>query len=90
MTATPPLTTPIDCETAVRRLWDYIDGALAEHAAVEVATHLAACAKCPPHFAFARSFLLAVGRTATIAPHGAATRERVLRALEAEGFSRAG
>ncbi|HEY0778440.1 MAG TPA: zf-HC2 domain-containing protein [Gemmatirosa sp.] len=46
---------PIDCETAVRRLWDFLDGRLSAVARDEVEAHLAACALCPPHFAFARA-----------------------------------
>jgi anti-sigma factor RsiW len=44
---------PIDCATAVRRLWDYLDGRLSAPARDEVESHLATCAKCPPHFEFA-------------------------------------
>ena len=43
----------IDCVTAVRRLWDYLDGRLSAVAHDEVEAHLATCALCPPHFAFA-------------------------------------
>jgi anti-sigma factor RsiW len=45
---------PIDCETAVRRLWDYLDGRLPSSARAEVEAHLAVCEYCPPHFVFAR------------------------------------
>lgn len=43
----------IDCETAIRRLWDYLDGRLPALTHDEVEEHLASCALCPPHFAFA-------------------------------------
>jgi anti-sigma factor RsiW len=43
----------IDCATAVRRLWDYLDGRLTPIAHDEVEAHLATCQKCPPHFVFA-------------------------------------
>lgn len=43
----------IDCETAVRRLWDFLDGRLSASARDEVEAHLAVCAYCPPHFSFA-------------------------------------
>jgi anti-sigma factor RsiW len=48
-----PLPTPIDCETAVRRLWDFIDGRLPTTNRSEVERHLSTCEGCPPHFAFA-------------------------------------
>jgi anti-sigma factor RsiW len=46
---------PIDCKTAVMRLWDFLDGRLPTLAHAEVEDHLATCALCPPHFEFARS-----------------------------------
>ena len=60
---TPP--SPIDCETAVRRLWDFLDGRLPAMTHGEVEAHLASCELCPPHFAFAsemRKALAASGR----------------------------
>lgn len=59
MTLTPsPQATepaPIECETAVRRLWDYVDGMLPVVALDEVRAHLATCALCAPRFEFARA-----------------------------------
>ena len=82
------LPAPIDCETAVRRRWDYLDGTLDAPRAEEVAAHLAVCQRCPPHFAFARTFLdaLAAARPSDELP--AALRGRVLAALRAEGYCR--
>jgi anti-sigma factor RsiW len=80
--AAPPA--PISCETAVRRLWDYLDAAgLAAPARGEVEAHLAACAECPPHFAFAARTLeaLAAARPAAAAHEDAALNERVRTAL---------
>lgn len=82
----------IDCETAVRRLWDYIDGRLATMARDEVDTHLATCENCPPHFAFARTMR---GALASIMPGPADAdtearlRERVRVALTAARIERA-
>ena len=45
----------IDCDTTIRRLWDYLDGRLPDMARAEVEEHLATCAYCPPHFVFART-----------------------------------
>ena len=87
---TPPPDRParIDCGTTVRRLWDYLDAELDPVHAAEVEAHLAACLECPPHFAFATTFLetLAAGRRAD-APV-TALRTRVLAALAHEGFRR--
>ncbi len=54
----------IDCETTVRRLWDYIDGRLPDLAREEVEAHLAACVHCPPRFAFARTMRQALETSA--------------------------
>lgn len=74
---------PIDCETAVRRLWDYLDGRLPASAHDEVEAHLAACALCPPHFAFARAIQSALAASAlpVADPEQAQLRERVRGAL---------
>jgi anti-sigma factor (TIGR02949 family) len=75
---------PIDCDTAVRRLWDYLDGRLPEMARDEVEAHLATCAVCPPHFTFARTVqhALAASAPARILPEEEVRlRERVRGAL---------
>lgn len=78
---------PIDCETAVRRLWDYLDGRLPAGSRDEVEAHLAACAVCPPHFAFARAIrdALAVSSPPAIDAEDARLRERVRAALRRHG-----
>ena len=43
---------PLDCEHAVRRLWDYLDGRLPNLAREEVEAHLATCELCTSRFAF--------------------------------------
>lgn len=53
--APPPLPTAIDCERAVRRLWDFIDGGLPLVAREEVDMHLTTCELCARRFAFART-----------------------------------
>ena len=45
---------PLDCEHAVRRLWDYLDGRLPNLAREEVEAHLATCELCTSRFAFAQ------------------------------------
>jgi anti-sigma factor RsiW len=76
----------IDCETAVRRLWDFLDGRLPAMAHAEVELHLATCLRCPPHFEFARKMqvALAAARGGENSVEGEATtalRERVRSAL---------
>ena len=83
-TLTTALPGPIDCQTAVRRLWDYLDGRLPLVAHDEVKAHLATCALCPPHFSFARRMQQALA-VAAVPPmtddEEARLRERVRRAL---------
>lgn len=85
-TARPAEAAPIDCETAVRRLWDYLDGQLSAVAHDAVEAHLATCALCPPHFDFSRRMrdaLAALG-SRTPPPEGdddSALRARVAAAL---------
>lgn len=69
---------PIDCETAVQRLWDYLDGRLPPVAHDEVEAHLAVCAVCPPHFTFARAMQRALAASA--APPAADDEDARLRA----------
>jgi anti-sigma factor RsiW len=81
----PPSTTPspIDCTTAVRRLWDYLDGYLSSVAKEEVEAHLATCELCAPHFVFAERMKQSLVKTAaTISTEDEARlRDRVRAAL---------
>ncbi len=46
----------IDCDAAMRRLWDYVDARLPAVPRREVDEHLDACERgCPAHVAFARA-----------------------------------
>ncbi|GAC1656188.1 MAG: hypothetical protein NVS4B3_21670 [Gemmatimonadaceae bacterium] len=80
----------IDCETAVRRLWDYLDNRLPDVSYAEVEAHLATCLLCPPHFLFAESMQRALADSApkqTAGEEIAAEdrlRERVRRALRSD------
>jgi anti-sigma factor RsiW len=76
---------PIDCEAAVRRLWDYLDARLPPSARDEVEAHLAVCEYCPPHFSFAREMQATLAASA--APmvtdaEEAELRDRVRAALQ--------
>ena len=73
----------IDCETTIRRLWDYLDGRLPDMARAEVEEHLATCAYCPPHFVFARTMQHAIAASTPPAAESDEDRlrERVRAAL---------
>ena len=74
----------IDCVTAVRRLWDYLDGRLSPVAHDEVESHLATCERCPPHFMFAERMkrsLAGASAPAISSEDEARLRQRVRGAL---------
>ena len=79
-----------NCEQAVRRLWDYLDGELNALDVAAVDAHLVQCERCPAHFTFERRFLDAVrdARAAIYTPDTATTaslRVRVVSMLAAAG-----
>lgn len=94
----------IDCEAAMRRLWDYLDDELDAVRFTEMEAHLATCAGCTSHVTFARAFLAAVRsaaqdevtedavmRSATLpSATPSALRTRVVEQLTREGFRPSG
>lgn len=95
MTTIPPeITVPtyavpaIDCTTAIRRLWDYLDAELDASHMAEVEAHLRGCSECGPHFAFARTLAEQIAASRVAVEPCEALHERVVAALAAEGFRR--
>lgn len=83
--ATAPTPTPIDCETAVRRLWDYLDDRLLGLAREEVEAHLATCEMCARRFTFAARMQRTLAESAAPAVSGEEElrlRARVLGTLK--------
>jgi len=78
---------PIDCGSAVQRLWDYLDEELDDARMADVIAHVKRCAACDEHFQFARMFLNALSASRTEVPEAAALRSRVVDALKREGYS---
>ena len=77
----------IDCRTAVRQLWDYLDGELDDQRMVEVRQHLLTCRECLPHAEFGRRFIQALSRARERHVMPPAVRSQVLAALTEAGFS---
>ncbi|HEV7763779.1 MAG TPA: GNAT family N-acetyltransferase [Thermoanaerobaculia bacterium] len=75
---------PIDCESVVRRLWDYLDGRLTAMTHDEVEAHLATCELCPPHFTFANDMRKALAASPVLVSSDdeSRLRARVHSALE--------
>jgi anti-sigma factor (TIGR02949 family) len=81
------MTQSLDCQAAMRQLWDYLDGELSAERMEAMRAHLAVCARCYPHYDFERAFLdaVAVTRRAHAAP--GVLRERVMSALKTAGWT---
>jgi anti-sigma factor (TIGR02949 family) len=76
----------IDCLTAVRQLWDYLDEELSEARMAAIKQHLQHCEECLPHHDFAARFLEALRATReedVMPPH---VRARVMELLAAAGL----
>lgn len=71
----------LDCETVMRRLWDYLDGALTTERMREIEAHLGACAQCHPEVDFRRAFQHAVLASRPEAGDVTALSQRIRTAL---------
>lgn len=71
----------IECEDALRRLQEFLDGELEGMTAREVEAHFETCTRCYPRLRFERSFRDAVVRAATRTAAPARLRERLLQAI---------
>jgi anti-sigma factor (TIGR02949 family) len=53
-------TTTVDCEAAMRRLWEYLDGTLPPPDLAAIRAHVDECDACRGHVEFERWLLLAI------------------------------
>jgi anti-sigma factor (TIGR02949 family) len=77
----------IDCDTALRQLWDYLDHELTDDRMAMVRQHVAKCAHCLPHHDYGRRFLEALHTTRDERLMPPELRTQVLSLLEQEGLS---
>jgi len=77
----------IDCQTAVRQLWDYLDEELDDRRMSEVRQHLESCSHCLPHAEFGTRFIQALSSARDRHEIPPAVRSQVLAALNEAGFS---
>ena len=79
-----------DCEAIVRRMWPHLDGVLSEQDRALITRHLETCGACSAHFKFAQAFLEAVHEARPEPEAFDRVLHKVVRALAAEGFVKAG
>jgi len=69
---------PVDCEEALDRLYDYLDGELTEDWNEKVRSHVERCRRCYPYFNFERVFLDHI-RSLRLAPKTTERLEKRIR-----------
>lgn len=76
----------IDCESAAKALYDFLDGHMPSDGMEAVQRHVDTCRGCAEHFVFSQRVLslLPGSLPLTEAPH--ALRARILDSLRAEGY----
>ena len=77
----------IDCRSAVRQLWDYLDEELDDARMAEVHHHLETCGDCLPHAEFGRRFIDALSQARARHVMPPAVRGQVMAALSDDGFT---
>jgi anti-sigma factor (TIGR02949 family) len=87
MTSAPNDVPEIDCLTAVRQLWDYLDQELTEDRMAMVRHHIATCEACLPHHDFGTRFLAALRETREEHLMPPEVKTRVMQLLAAAGYS---
>jgi mycothiol system anti-sigma-R factor len=76
----------ISCHEAAERIFEWLDGELDPETERSVGTHLETCARCYPRLVFERAFREALARVAEDESAPEELRDRIVRALEEEGF----
>ena len=77
----------MECEAAVRALYDYLDGRLPTATELSVSAHIETCRNCASHFTFARRVLELVPAALPLAGEATALRERIVESLKAAGYA---
>lgn len=79
----------LDCESVMRRLWDYVDGELTPERMEEIRTHVEMCKRCYPQYQFERSFLDAISARRRTHSDPERLRANLLAALQSKGLNEA-
>lgn len=76
----------LDCKHVIQRLWDYLDGHVAEEEREQIVAHLAWCNGCASHYRFEHEFLTAVGRLRRADESYDDLRSQIMARLNAMGL----
>jgi anti-sigma factor (TIGR02949 family) len=76
----------IDCQSALKKLWDYLDEELDDERTAEIRHHLEACEHCFQNAEFGRQILVAVSGARTRHEAPPRLRPQVLATLAQAGF----
>jgi anti-sigma factor (TIGR02949 family) len=76
----------IECEAAVRAMYDYLDSRLDALAATRVTSHLETCRACAAHYTFARRLLDHLPAAVPVTDVPQELRHRITSALTAAGY----
>jgi len=78
--------TNVDCGSAMRQLWDFVDAELTPERMASVERHLAECRHCHPHAEFAERFIAALHDSREDRPCPKEVRARVMAKLREAGL----
>jgi len=76
----------LDCTSAMRMLWDFLDGHLAEADDAAVRAHMDRCSHCFPNAQFGELVLKAVAAQRAVPEPSRSVRDGVLARLRLEGY----
>lgn len=71
----------LDCDEALERIYEYLDGELTEDVARAIQQHLAVCSRCEPRFEHERVFLQFISQRTQLEGAPPELRRRILREL---------
>ena len=80
----------VDCRTAMRQLWDYLDAELTPARMEGVRRHLDKCRSCYPQYDFEKAFLEAIASCKEQRCASAELRARIISSLREAGFAGSG
>ncbi len=77
----------IDCRSAMRELWEYLDDELPADRTAQIREHLSTCNGCREHVDFCRAFLAQIDTAPVSLPELSSLQRRVAEALAREGLT---